>query len=108
MTGRPEDWLSWLVIASRAGVGDQARTVAEAGVPDPLHAEGAGAGGRDKDDRGIVQYDLARNQQALETWPGIWDEQGTMYAVYDFLDAAATSAGSTRRSLGRTARGRRR
>ena len=42
--------------------------------------------GRDKDDRGIVQYDLARNQQALNTWPGIWDEQGTMYAVYDFLE----------------------
>ena len=42
--------------------------------------------GRDKDDRGVVQYDQTPNQQALDTWPGIWDEQGTMYAVYDFLE----------------------
>ena len=42
--------------------------------------------GRDKDDRGSVQYDQTPNQQALDTWPGIWDEQGTMYAVYDFLE----------------------
>jgi hypothetical protein len=42
--------------------------------------------GRDKDDRGSVQYDQTPNQQAFDTWPGIWDEQGTMYAVYDFLE----------------------
>ena len=42
--------------------------------------------GRDKDDRGSVQYDQTPNQQALNTWPDIWDEQGTMYAVYDFLE----------------------
>jgi hypothetical protein len=42
--------------------------------------------GRDKDDRGAVQYDPTPNQQGLDTWPGIWDEQGTMYAVYDFLE----------------------
>ena len=42
--------------------------------------------GRDKDDRGVVQYDPTPNQQTLDTWPGIWDEQGTMYAVYDFLE----------------------
>lgn len=42
--------------------------------------------GRDKDDRGTVQYDPTPSQQALDTWPGIWDEQGTMYAVYDFLE----------------------
>ena len=42
--------------------------------------------GRDKNDRGTVQYDQTPNQQALDTWPGIWDEQGTMYAVYDFLE----------------------
>ena len=42
--------------------------------------------GRDKDDRGSVQYDQTPNQQTLDTWPGIWDEQGTMYAVYDFLE----------------------
>ena len=41
--------------------------------------------GRDKDDRGSVQYDQTPSQQAFDTWPGIWDEQGTMYAVYDFL-----------------------
>ena len=33
-----------------------------------------------------MQYDQTPNQQALDTWPGIWDEQGTMYAVYDFLE----------------------
>lgn len=42
--------------------------------------------GRDKDDRRSVQYDQTPNQQALDTWPDIWDEQGTMYAVYDFLE----------------------
>jgi hypothetical protein len=42
--------------------------------------------GRDQDDRRVVQYDQTPNQQALDTWPGIWDEQGTMYAVYDFLE----------------------
>lgn len=42
--------------------------------------------GYDKDDRGKVQYDQTPNQQVLDTWPGIWDEQGTMYAVYDFLE----------------------
>jgi len=42
--------------------------------------------GKDKDDRGIVEYDQAPSQHALDTWPMIWDEQGTMYAVYDFLE----------------------
>jgi len=42
--------------------------------------------GRDKDDRGSVRYDQTPSQQAFSTWPGIWDEQGTMYAVYDFLE----------------------
>ncbi|HPM80156.1 MAG TPA: DUF4838 domain-containing protein [Candidatus Anammoximicrobium sp.] len=42
--------------------------------------------GRDKDDHGTVQYHQTPNQQAIDTWPGIWDEQGTMYAVYDFLE----------------------
>lgn len=42
--------------------------------------------GRDKDDRGIVKYSQTPSQQEIDTWPGIWDEQGTMYAVYDFLE----------------------
>ena len=42
--------------------------------------------GRDKEDRGTVQYDPTPSQQAFNTWLGIWDEQGTMYAVYDFLE----------------------
>jgi hypothetical protein len=41
--------------------------------------------GRDKEDRGVVKYDPAPDAAALETWPSLWDEQGTMYAVYDFL-----------------------
>ncbi len=42
--------------------------------------------GRDKDDRGIVKYDQTPSQHDLETWPSVWDEQGTMYATYDFLE----------------------
>ena len=42
--------------------------------------------GRDKDDRKRVDYDYLTNHGAVETWPGLYDEQGTMYAVYDFLE----------------------
>lgn len=42
--------------------------------------------GRDKDDRGAVKYDAAADPSAMETWPDFWDEQGSMYAVYDFLE----------------------
>jgi hypothetical protein len=42
--------------------------------------------GRDKQDRGKVQFDLTPNQQALDSWPGIWDERGTLDAVYEFLE----------------------
>lgn len=42
--------------------------------------------GRDKDDRGAVKYSQTPDAEALATWPGVWDEQGTMYAVYDFLE----------------------
>jgi predicted secreted protein len=42
--------------------------------------------GRDKDDRGIVQYNPTPSAEELATWPGIWDEQGTMYAAYEFLE----------------------
>lgn len=41
--------------------------------------------GRDKDDRGTVRYAPEPDGEMLATWPGIWDEQGTMHAVYDFL-----------------------
>ena len=34
----------------------------------------------------MVQYDQTPSQPAFDTWPGIWDDQGTMYAVYDFLE----------------------
>jgi len=36
--------------------------------------------GRDKDDRGVLDYQNAR------TFPDDFDEQGTVYAVYDFLE----------------------
>ncbi len=42
--------------------------------------------GRDRDDRGVVQYSPTPTAEQLATWPGLWDEQGTMYAVYDFLE----------------------
>ena len=41
--------------------------------------------GRDKDDRGKVDYDESV-LMAYETWPGLFDEQATCYAVYDFLE----------------------
>ncbi|MBT4820092.1 MAG: DUF4838 domain-containing protein [Lentisphaerae bacterium] len=43
--------------------------------------------GRDEDDRGRVDYDYLTNANAVSTWPGLYDEQGTMYAAYDFLEA---------------------
>ena len=42
--------------------------------------------GRDKADHGKVVYDYMRDADAFKSWPGMWDEQGTMYAVYDFLE----------------------
>ena len=42
--------------------------------------------GRDKEDRGEVVYSPTPSPEALRTWPDIWDEQGTMYAVYEFLE----------------------
>lgn len=42
--------------------------------------------GRDRDDRGIVQWSPTPSPEAVATWPSIWDEQGTMYAVYEFLE----------------------
>lgn len=42
--------------------------------------------GKDKDDRGAVRYTQWPGQAEMDTWPDIWDEQGTMYATYDFLE----------------------
>ena len=42
--------------------------------------------GRDKEDRGIVKYSPTPDAADLETWPSVWDETGTMTAVYDFLE----------------------
>ena len=41
--------------------------------------------GRDKDERGTVKYDEA-DPFCFQTWPDLFDEQGTLYAVYDFLE----------------------
>jgi len=41
--------------------------------------------GRDKDDKAVVKYDIA-DPFCFNTWPGLFDEQGTCYAVYDFLE----------------------
>lgn len=41
--------------------------------------------GRDQDDRKAVDYD-STSEAAVKTWPSFYDEQGTMYAVYDFLE----------------------
>lgn len=42
--------------------------------------------GRDKNDKTIVRYSLMPSPEELATWPDMWDEIGTMYAVYDFLE----------------------
>jgi len=42
--------------------------------------------GRDEDNRGRVDYDYMTNPHAIRTWPGLYSEQGTMYATYDFLE----------------------
>lgn len=41
--------------------------------------------GRDKQERGPVTYDEA-DPFRFQTWPDLFDEQGTLYAVYDFLE----------------------
>jgi hypothetical protein len=41
--------------------------------------------GRDKDDYGKFEYDLEASRECRD-WPSVWDQQGTMYAVYDFLE----------------------
>ncbi len=40
--------------------------------------------GRDKPDKGRLVFEPAR-AHGYRTWPGFWDDQGTMYATYDFL-----------------------
>ncbi len=42
--------------------------------------------GRDQPDSAEVKWSLTPTQAEWDTWPSIWDEQGTMYAVYDFLE----------------------
>ena len=41
--------------------------------------------GKDKDDQGELKYDYLPDPNVVRTWPGLYGEQGTMYAVYDFL-----------------------
>jgi len=43
--------------------------------------------GRDKDDRETLKYDPA-DAFRFGTWPDLFDEQGTLYATYDFLERA--------------------
>jgi len=45
--------------------------------------------GKDKPDRGPVRYSDNPGAEELETWPGIWDERGTLHAVYEFLERHA-------------------
>ncbi|MCF7855497.1 MAG: DUF4838 domain-containing protein [Candidatus Pacebacteria bacterium] len=41
--------------------------------------------GRDKVKPGVPTMDFIADTGAARTWPSVWDEQGTLYAVYDFL-----------------------
>ena len=41
--------------------------------------------GKDKADKGELVYDCLADPNATRTWPSLYDEQGTMYAVHDFL-----------------------
>ncbi len=56
--------------------------------------------GRDKDDRGTVHYSQPPAPGDCATWPGIWDEQGTLYAVYDFLERCCNVRWFTPTELG--------
>lgn len=42
--------------------------------------------GRDADEHAAVDYAPTPTQAQLDTWPGLWEQQGTAYAVYDFLE----------------------
>lgn len=42
--------------------------------------------GKDRDDRGEPVYDYLANNGAVRTWPSLYHEVGSMYAVYDFLE----------------------
>ncbi|MBI2300070.1 MAG: DUF4838 domain-containing protein [Armatimonadetes bacterium] len=42
--------------------------------------------GRDQPGDADVQYSPTPTAAQLATWPGIWDEQGTLYAVYELLE----------------------
>ena len=42
--------------------------------------------GRDAEKKGEIQYDYLTDPNADRTWPGFFEAQGTMYAVYDFLE----------------------
>ncbi len=42
--------------------------------------------GKDKQDFGKPVYDYIKNINAVNTWASLYDETGTMYAVYDFLE----------------------
>lgn len=42
--------------------------------------------GRDKLDFGTVKYDYLHDPSCISTWPDYYDQQATMYAVYDFLE----------------------
>ncbi len=41
--------------------------------------------GSDKPDTGTLDYDYLANPGAVGSWPSLYDQTGTMYAVYDFL-----------------------
>ncbi len=41
--------------------------------------------GRDREDKGEPNLDFVANPNAIQSWPSVWHEQGSMYAVYDFL-----------------------
>lgn len=46
--------------------------------------------GKDDQDKGEVKYpekgDFKNYPEYARTWPDIWDQQGTLYATYDFLE----------------------
>ncbi|MEI6501798.1 MAG: DUF4838 domain-containing protein, partial [Armatimonadota bacterium] len=44
--------------------------------------------GKDKPDFTKVEYAQLPTPEQLATWPDMWDEMGTMYAAYDFLERA--------------------
>lgn len=56
--------------------------------------------GRDRKDKGKFIFKIAKDGVHLKNAPGFYDEQGTMYAVYDFLEKECRAVWADTSDLG--------